>query len=180
MTFVQRVPPPPLDASIAAIWYCESELRPHTLERVLPNGCAQLIVNLAEDQTRGYLLDGEELRVVTTSGTVLAGVQSRFSIIDTLEQQCVLGVTFRPGGTLPFFRMPAHELCDVDLPLEFAWGARARSFANSYWRPQDRRRRSMPCSGPSSNNGDRKVFTRRWISQWPAWRGTRGQPVSRT
>ncbi|MGJ5817476.1 helix-turn-helix domain-containing protein [Paludibaculum fermentans] len=126
MVFVQRIPAPPLDASVAAIWYCESGPRPHALERVLPSGRAQLIVNLAEDQTRGYVMDGGQLRVVTAPGTVLAGVQSRFSIIDTLEQQCVLGVTFRPGGTLPFFRLPAQELCDIDLPLEFAWGRRAK------------------------------------------------------
>lgn len=125
MIFVQRIPAPPLDVSIAAIWYCESEPRPHALERVLPSGRAQLIVNLTEDQTRGYVPDGDGLRVVKTSGTVLAGVQSRYSIIDTLEQQCVLGVTFHPGGTVPFFRVPAHELCDADLPLEFVWGRRA-------------------------------------------------------
>ncbi|MBN9664055.1 MAG: AraC family transcriptional regulator [Acidobacteria bacterium] len=126
MLFIQRIPAPPLDESIEAIWYCRNEPRPHALERVLPSGRAQLIINLTEDQTRGYVPNGDELLVVKTSGTLLAGVQSRFSIIDTLEQQCVLGVTFRPGGTLPFFRLPAHELCDADLPLEFAWGRCAR------------------------------------------------------
>lgn len=37
-----------------------------------------------------------------------------------------MGVTFRPGGTAPFFRLPAHELCDADIPLEFLWD-RARA-----------------------------------------------------
>ncbi|WP_321470476.1 AraC family transcriptional regulator [uncultured Paludibaculum sp.] len=122
MIFLQRIPAPPLDSSIAAIWYCASGPRPHALERVLPTGSAQLIVNLAEDQTRAYIQDADGFRMTTSSGTVLAGVQSRFSIIDTLEQQHVLGVSFKPGGTVPFFRIPAHETCDADLSLDLVWG----------------------------------------------------------
>jgi AraC-like DNA-binding protein len=115
--FLQRAPSPPLDAFISSFWYCENEPRPFALERVLPSGAAQLIVNLKEDQTRIY-----HPAAATTAGTVLSGISSRYTIIDTLEQECVAGIAFRPGGTVPFFPLPACELCDTDIPLEFLWG----------------------------------------------------------
>jgi AraC-like DNA-binding protein len=124
MLYLQRIPAPPLDAFIRSFWYCECARRPHSFERVLPSGAAQLVVNLKEDQTRTYR---PELGFAceTTSGTVLSGVQSRYSVIDTAEIECVMGVAFRPGGTGPFFRIPAHELRDASMPLEVVWGRRA-------------------------------------------------------
>jgi AraC-like DNA-binding protein len=122
--YLQRVPAPPLDAFVASIWYCENDPRPQALERVLPGGAAQLIVNLKEDQTRVYRPECGPGCEVTSSGTILSGVQSRYCIIDTAEQECVLGVAFKPGGTIPFFRPPAHETRDADTPLELLWGRR--------------------------------------------------------
>lgn len=120
MLFVHRAPAPPLDAFIASLWYSESGPRPFTLERVLPSGCAQLIVNLKEDQTRAY--HAESLAVTVSCGTILSGVTSCYRVIDTAEQESAAGVSFRPGGTAPFFRTPAHEICNRDVPLECGWG----------------------------------------------------------
>jgi AraC-like DNA-binding protein len=123
MPFRHRIPNPPLDSFVESIWVYDTGPRPHALERILPNGAAQLIVNLKEDQTRLYDPDFPE-RCVTTSGSVLSGVQSRFQIIDTAEQEYVAGVAFKSGGTLPFMRVPAHETSDADIPLDTLWGRR--------------------------------------------------------
>jgi AraC-like DNA-binding protein len=121
MHFSHRVPRPPLDAFIESIWLYRNDSRRHALERVLPTGAAQLIVNLKEDETRIY--DPEfPSRCVATAGTVLCGVQSRYQVIDTSEQEFVAGVAFRPGGTPPFVCVPAHETSDADVPLEALWG----------------------------------------------------------
>ncbi|HEY1307814.1 MAG TPA: AraC family transcriptional regulator [Vicinamibacterales bacterium] len=126
MQFHHRVPRPPLDAFVNVIWLCRNDPRPVALERVLPTGAAQLIVNLKEDETRIY--DPEEpLDVTVTDGTVLTGVQSRFQIIDTSEQECVAGVAFKPGGVAAFFSAPAHETSDADTSLELLWGRRRAS-----------------------------------------------------
>jgi AraC-like DNA-binding protein len=122
MLYLHRVPAPPLDAFIASIWFCQNEPRPFALERVLPSGAAQLIVNLKEDRTRMY--HPETGAMTAGGGTVLSGVSARYGVIDTAEQECVAGVCFRPGGTVPFFAAPADELCDAGVPLEFAWGRR--------------------------------------------------------
>jgi AraC-like DNA-binding protein len=121
-----RIPRPPLSAFIESIWLYENEPRPHALERILPTGAAQLIVNLKEDQTRIYYPELGN-RCDTTSGTVLAGVQSRYSVIDTAEQEYVLGVAFKPGGTTPFMPVPTHETRDAEIPLDLLWGVRRTS-----------------------------------------------------
>jgi AraC-like DNA-binding protein len=123
MHYRQRVPRPPIDSFVDLIWVYQNDPRPRELERILPTGAAQLIVNLKEDETRLYNPESPH-RYVSTSGSVLSGVQSRFQIIDTSEQEYVAGVAFKPGGTVPFVRVPAYEASDADVPLELLWGRR--------------------------------------------------------
>jgi len=131
MPFTQRRPAPPLDKWIEYLWLCRSEPRPRALERVLPSGGSQLILNLAEDETRVYRDAGAQFRTARGShelhcerspGSVLTGISTRFQVIDTDEQAYVAGVVFRAGGTVPFAAPPAHELSEADMPLEFLWG----------------------------------------------------------
>ncbi len=123
MFYHHRVPRPPLNGFVELIWLYHNDPRPHALERVLPTGAAQLIVNLKEDQTRLYD-PGLGHECEATAGTVLSGVHSRYQIIDTSEQEYVAGVAFKPGGTVAFMRVPAHETSDADTPLELLWGRR--------------------------------------------------------
>ena len=122
MTFINRRPAPPLDAWIESIWLCRSERRPRALERVLPSGAAQLIVNLAEDETRVYEESAAGLVCQRSPGSVLTGITTRYQVIDTDEQAFVAGVVFRPGGTAPFVTAPARELRDADVPLDVLSG----------------------------------------------------------
>ena len=105
MLFASRRPAAPLDAFVESVWVCRNDPRPRALERVLPPGGAQLIVNLAEDETRIY-------RVVPAAVSVCddrpaassAGMTTRYQIIDTDEQEYVAGVAFLPGGTRAVLR----------------------------------------------------------------------------
>ena len=123
MDYRVRAPRPPLDAFIETIWLYCNDPRPLALERVLPTGAAQLIVNLKEDETRLYDPD-RHYRCITRPGSVLSGLQTRYQIIDTSEQEYVAGVVFKPGGTVPFIREPAHDVTDADVPLDALWGKR--------------------------------------------------------
>lgn len=122
--FTVRRPAPPLDACVASLWCYQSAPRPFALERILPKGAAQLIVNLKEDRTRAY--DDRGMCHVA-AGSVVSGLGTRFEIIDTAEQEHVVGVSFHPGGTVGFFGTPAHELVGPDVPLEALWGVGATS-----------------------------------------------------
>ena len=125
MLFLQRRPAPPLDTCVQAVWVCRHDPRPRTLERVLPNGGPQLIVNLLEDRTRVYEARPGTVVCHESPGSILSGLATRAQIIDTDEQAFVVGVAFRPGGTRPFTAVPAHDLADRDVPLDALWGAGA-------------------------------------------------------
>lgn len=137
MEFLARVPPPPLDAFVDVIWACRRPPQPHGLERVMPSGASQLIVNLKEDETRLYDPERPE-RPIATSGSVLSGAHTRYQVIDTSEQEYFAGVAFKPGGAAPFMRMPADQARDTDVPLEAIWG-RART--------ESLRQRLLDCDG---------------------------------
>lgn len=120
MTWLSRPPIAPLDRSIAAIWYWQCPPRPFAFERVLPKGAAQLVINLKEDRTRTYDLAGRRL---DAPGAVLSGLATTFEIIDTDEQEHVVGVSFRPGGTRAFVDAPASDLVGRDVALADLWPA---------------------------------------------------------
>jgi hypothetical protein len=117
LLFVHRRPRAPLDRFVEFVWMCRQPAAPHALERVLPTGVSQFIINLKEDETRLYDPD-QGFRCSATSGSLLSGGHSRVQIIDTSEQEHVAGVAFKPGGTVAFLRVPAHETADRDVPLE--------------------------------------------------------------
>jgi AraC-like DNA-binding protein len=124
MIFHTHVPGPPLSDFVELMWFGDDYCVPHALERVLPTGDMSLIINLHEDRTRVY--DRDDLRKCKTfPGAILVGAHSRFSVIDTAEQRTTAGAVFKPGGAFPFFKLPAGELQDDDVPLDVLWRAEA-------------------------------------------------------
>jgi AraC-like DNA-binding protein len=153
MQYLHRIPAAPLNASIDAVWYYRNAPGPHALQRVLPTGTAQLIINLKEDETRGYHLGGGCLRQSRSSGTVLTGVRTSYHLIDAAETEHVMGVVFRPGGLPAFFGVPAHETSDRDVPLDELWGRQARTL----------RERLLEAPDPAAKlNALEKALAERW------------------
>lgn len=124
MAFTAIVPAPPLSSAIASIWDCRLPPFAHRYDRILPVPEASLIINLGEDETRGYN-EEQGLHCVRHPASVLVGPSTRSFIIDTAEQVAVMGVQFRPGGVLPFFRERVDALGDRHTGIEDLLGARA-------------------------------------------------------
>jgi AraC-like DNA-binding protein len=94
-------------------------------ERALPDGSVDLIINLAEDETRLY--DASDLdRVQRYGGAIVSGPHSKFFVIDGEEQTSVIGAHFKPGGAYAFLGPPADELADRHVTLSDIWGRAAR------------------------------------------------------
>ena len=90
------------------------------LERIVPNGQAHLMINLAEDEFRTY--DAAQTdRMSRHSGAVLAGPHARSTVLDTREQRWLVAVEFRCGGASPFFPMPMTEACNQVVQLDNVW-----------------------------------------------------------
>jgi AraC-like DNA-binding protein len=107
---------------IARFHYLESSF-PDRLERILPNGRAHLMVNLAEDEFRTYSLRNPA-QVSSHQGAVLAGPHAQPTVLDTREQRCLLAVEFRPGGAAPFFSLPICEMQNTVVSLSELWRQR--------------------------------------------------------
>ncbi|MBZ5536656.1 MAG: AraC family transcriptional regulator [Acidobacteriia bacterium] len=124
MAFHTYFPRAPLAHFVKWMWLSRGDHPPHRRERVLPNGTMQLLISLQERALRVY--DREKTHQFQSfPASVVVGMQSEYSVIDTAAQASMIGVVFKPGGTSPFFKCPANELQEVHVPLESLWGAGA-------------------------------------------------------
>jgi len=122
--YLSHTPAAPLSRCIRVLWYANSAPMPHRLERMLPTGCAQVIISLARD----YLLDcpeGEPARVMPA--LLVVGARSVYEIVDTSDMADLIGIVFEPGGFVPFASDCADRFSNRNFSLEDLWGAQARS-----------------------------------------------------
>lgn len=118
-------PPLPLGRFVQCFWYWETAAPlTHTHERLLPTGEATIIFNLRDDGIRIYKSD-DISRYETYGHSVISGAGSSYFVIDTAEQERVVGIQFNPGGAFPFFRVPADEMENGSISLNDLWRTRA-------------------------------------------------------
>jgi hypothetical protein len=109
MLLRRYIPRPPLSAFVSCLWYSEGAPNTHSKERLLPNGETAMIFNLRDEPLRIY--DALNIGRHNSYGSaVLSGARANCFVIDTCQQERVIGIQFRAGGAFPFFRMPACEL----------------------------------------------------------------------
>jgi AraC-like DNA-binding protein len=125
MQSVTHIPPPPLSNFVEILWFYDGYFAgSHNKERLMPDGSIELVINLKEDEARIY--DRENLdKCERLPGALVCGPHSSFFVIDTAQQDSVIGVHFKPGGAFPFFKMPAIELHNLHVSLEDLWGQQA-------------------------------------------------------
>jgi len=115
MGYAAFAPPAPLSEWVESIWDWRMPAPAHRLERMLPSACAQLTINLAEDETRVY---DEALRCTRNAGAALDAPSLRSFIIDTAEQVAVCGAVFKPGGAAAVFRQRMDILANRQVDLD--------------------------------------------------------------
>lgn len=124
MRSCRYTPATPLSAFVHCLWYWESEPQAHAKEKLLPNGEAAIIFNLRHTPIRIY--DPQDLNKYQSYGNaVLSGARADCFVIDTDQQERVVGIQFRPGGAFPFFRMPAWEVEGQAVRLDDLWPGQA-------------------------------------------------------
>lgn len=124
MRSLQYNPPSPLGQFVKCFWYWEGIPEgTHTHERLMPNGEATIVFNLKETPIRIYR--SEDISRFDTYGhAVLSGARTNYFVIDTAEQEHVMGIQFQPGGAFPFFREPADAMENASICLEDLWRSR--------------------------------------------------------
>jgi AraC-like DNA-binding protein len=130
MVYRSYTPPPPLAAFVSCIWYSEGLQGTHERERLLPNGESGIVFDLREEPVRIY--DGLEIgKFVTHAPAIFCGARTDCFVIDTSQQERVIGVQFRPGGAFPFLKMPAGEVANDTYSLDDIWPGKAASIRDA-------------------------------------------------
>lgn len=115
MGYAVLAPPAPLSDWVESIWDWDMPQQAHRFERMLPSACAQLTINLAEDETRVY---DDALNCKRNAGAALDAPSHRSFVIDTAEQVAVCGVVFKPGAAAPLFRQRMDALANGQIDLD--------------------------------------------------------------
>jgi AraC-like DNA-binding protein len=119
------LPHPPLSDFVEIFWLYEADTpSPPTKERRLPDGSMELVINLRDDLVRIYDRHHPD-QFHSYRGSIISGVHSQFTLIDTTSQASVIGIHFKPGGAFPFLPLPAAELHNQTLSLDILWGIEA-------------------------------------------------------
>jgi len=120
MFYRRHIPPQPLAAFVSCLWYSEGFEGTHQQERLLPNGESGIVIDLREGPVHIYDA-GDPHRYESFEPAVFCGARTDCFIIDTSQQQRVIGIQFHPGGAFPFLHMPASELAFGTHALDNIW-----------------------------------------------------------
>ena len=111
MMLQAHIPVSPLDEFINALVYYDGLEPLHTLDRFLPDGNTELIINLSE--TPQYIYDNETLQEVQICRRAwVSGVRTRPITIPSGKGSKMLIVAFKKGKAHPFYPLPMSELLD--------------------------------------------------------------------
>ena len=112
MRYKEIIPKSSLNKHIECFWTLESSAPSTQPERILPDGCIELILNFGDrfsqhcDHTRK--LQPKNFLVGQMTGPIMISPSGPVQLI---------GIRFHPGGTLPFLRVPMHEVTDQVVEL---------------------------------------------------------------
>jgi AraC-like DNA-binding protein len=118
--YLSFYPGPPLNELVDHFWLIEGGQTPR-LEKILPCGTSELVVNLKNNEIHIHDADQPE-RYQRFSGAVFCGTYSRSFVCNALQHEAMMGVHFRPGGAFPFLGTEASELTNAHANLADLWG----------------------------------------------------------
>jgi AraC-like DNA-binding protein len=122
MLYREFKPSPHLAPFVECFWTLETDESepiqtkpsgPAQPERILPDGCVELILNFGA-QFREQKDDG---RQEPQPVLFLVGQMTRPMLISPNGRVELIGIRFHPGGTLPFLRIDMHELTNQVVEL---------------------------------------------------------------
>lgn len=116
-SYAEYPPSPPLAAWVECFWSITAVDAPATTSRVLPDGCADVIVDLATGDGAG--------------APFVVGAMRRATVVPISGRVDLFGVRFQPGGAFPFLDIALDELTDRTVALDALWGGVADALADA-------------------------------------------------
>ncbi len=107
-SYTEVRPSPGLAPWIECFWSIRAGPGPSVINRVLPDGCSDLIVGVAG-----------------LPGATIVGTMRTALMVPLAGPATLHGVRFHPGAALRIFDTPLTELTDRRIPLQSLWGSAA-------------------------------------------------------
>jgi AraC-like DNA-binding protein len=138
MLYLAHIPAAPLRRLVRLLWYTRMPPLDHRRQRILPSGCAQVILSFSRD----FLLDCPEgLPEQFTAPALVVGQRSAYEIIDTSDLADLMGIVFAPGVLSLIVGDRADVFSNRSVGLEQVWGGQGRTLRDRLREvssPQDR------------------------------------------
>ncbi len=122
-----KFPEYPLSQFVDCFFYHENISAAHSIDRFLPDGNTEIIIDLSS--TPKYIYDNETLEEKQVCKNAWAsGVRTEYiSIPSDNEKSAMLVIYFKKGMAYPFFPLPMNEMLDRVVDTDLLWG---REFEN--------------------------------------------------
>jgi AraC-like DNA-binding protein len=115
MRYRELKPSPALEPYIRCYWMLEAPGSGEApAQRVLPDGCVEIVINLGDQFVRQHSAGIEERQ----PRLLLVGPTTAHMSIAPMGAIRLVGIRFRPGGARPFLDVPPHEVRDAAPALD--------------------------------------------------------------
>jgi AraC-like DNA-binding protein len=128
VNYIQRTPAPPLDRFVRMLWYIDAANLPVRRERILPQGCVHVVINLDRDFNWEC---SDEARIGRLPASLVVGARSVYEIVDTSDMAHMAGMLFQPGGFASFAGDGVDRFSNGNFCLTDIWGRAGRSLRES-------------------------------------------------
>ena len=120
MIYRMYKPAPPLSRFIDFFFYYEGHHVPHAMERFLPDGSIDLLIDLT-DTPKKLFFDEKGITYTTFKKSWISGMKTDYILIDASVSN-MIGVHFKPGGCYPFVDFPMSELNNLTIEADSVCG----------------------------------------------------------
>lgn len=121
MIFQSHIPTYPLNQYIQSIFYYEGLSPMHNLDRFLPDGNTEIIINLNE--TPQSIFHNQTLNQIQICKRAwVSGVRTRPITIPSGRGSKMLVITFRKGKAFPFYPLPMIEISNFVIEADLIFG----------------------------------------------------------
>lgn len=123
-----HIPSLPLSNYVELITYYKGYNPPHTIERLLPDGGVDLVIDLTDSPKHIY--DNDSLQEIQACKKAwISGMRTEYiSIQANADQSEMMVIRFRPGTAWSFLHMPVSEIKDKVVDAELIFGNELLSF----------------------------------------------------
>lgn len=122
MIFQAHIPTFPLDRFIDLFVYFERAEHAHTVDRFLPNGDTEILIDF--NDAPQYIYDNDTLKEIQACNSMwTSGLRTEPITIPSGNGAAMMVITFKKGMAAPFFPFPMQEITDSVVDADLVWGA---------------------------------------------------------